>query len=278
MAGSQTDLVAVGRIARRCSSGQLPLGQLAGYSILQRDSGIAAAGNTHGLMDIGTAGQRIPDAAADTGSCAAERLDLRGMVMGFVLEHQQPVLLFSIHHRRNMDGAGVDFLALIQLRQKAPFFQSLGTDGGDVHQRLRTLGGLLLTVNLHPGIQIALIGFLNRRIIDLGRINKSRECGVTAVVRPIGVHHPDFCDGGITMLLISEVCLQELQIVGVHGKSQLIQQGGKGSIVHSGKALHRGNGFRSGILNRQGLRLLQRSLSRLYSVDNVILNCLHILL
>ena len=71
MAGSQTDLVAVGGIARRRRLGDAALGQLARQGLVQCLAGVAAAGHPHGLMDIRTARQRITDAPADAGGRAA---------------------------------------------------------------------------------------------------------------------------------------------------------------------------------------------------------------
>ena len=133
MAGGQTDLVAIGRIARGGGLAQLPLRQLAGEGLVQRGTGVSRAGHPHGLMDIGTAGQGVPDAAADAGGRAAEGLDLRGVVVGLIFEHQQPVLGLAVHRGGDVDGAGIDLLTLVQFRQQAPLFQDLRADGGNVH-------------------------------------------------------------------------------------------------------------------------------------------------
>ena len=69
-------------------------------------------------MDVGTAGERIADAPADAGGRAAEGLDLGGVVVRFVFEHQKPVLLLAVHHGGYMDGAGVDLLALVELGEQ----------------------------------------------------------------------------------------------------------------------------------------------------------------
>ena len=52
---------------------------------------VAAARHAHRLMDVSAAGERVADAAADAGSSATERFDLGGVVVCFVLEHQQDV-------------------------------------------------------------------------------------------------------------------------------------------------------------------------------------------
>ena len=55
IAGSQTDLVAVGAVAVGCAAYQLLLGQLALQCLLYRYGGICRSGYTHSLIYIGTA-------------------------------------------------------------------------------------------------------------------------------------------------------------------------------------------------------------------------------
>ena len=272
MAGGQADLVAVGGVARGSGLAELPLGQLAGEGVLQGGPGVTGTGDPHGLVHIGPAGERIPDAAADAGSRAAEGLDLRGVIVGLVFEHQQPVLVFSVDCGRDVDGAGVDFLALVQLRELALLFQELGADGGNVHQGLRPLSGLFLSVNRHPGSQVLVISLLHRLVVDGGLVQMGGEGGVPAVIGPVGIHHPDLRNGGIPVLLVPEIGLEEFQIVQVHGKAQFFQQSGKGRLVHGNKALHSGDGLGDGIINGQGLRQGQRGLPALHRVDDVLLD------
>ena len=212
MPGGQADLVSVGGIARRRRLAELPLGELAGQGLFNRRPGIAAAGEAHGLMDVGPAGQGVPDAAADTGGRAAEGLDLRGVVVSLVFEHQQPVLGFPVHHGGDVDGTGVDLLALVQLGEEAPLFQGLGRDGGDVHQGFGTVLGLL-AVDLASQLQIVIVGVFDLRVLDLSAVDVGGEGGVAAVVGPVGVHHPDFRDGGVPLLRVPEIALEECQIV-----------------------------------------------------------------
>ena len=277
MAGGQTDLVAVGGIARGGGLAQLPLRQLAGEGLVQRGTGVTRTGHPHGLMDIGTAGQGVPDAAADAGGRAAEGLNLRGVVVGLIFEHQQPVLGFAVHRGGDMDGAGVDLLALVQLRQQAPLFQNLRADGGNVHQGLRPLGGLFLAVDLHPCGQIPLVGGLNGRVMNFHLVDVGGEGGVAAVVGPIGVYHPDLGDGGVPPLVIPEIALQKFQIVQIHGKTQLVPQSVQRGSVHGGEALHGPDGSGNIVFHPQGLRQLQRRLTALHRVDDVFLDGLDLL-
>ena len=156
-AGSQTNLVAVRGIAGGSGGYQLTLGQLTGHGIGNGNEGISRTGNAHGLIDIRTAGQRIADRAAQAGGSTAEGLDLGGMVMGLVLEHEQPGLLNAVNVDVNLDGAGIDLFALVEVGQLAGLLQVLAAHGGNVHQ----VDGLLadtLAVHGFAGSQIALEG------------------------------------------------------------------------------------------------------------------------
>ena len=278
MAGGQSDLVAVGGVARRGGLGQLALGELALQGLAEGDPGVAAACKPHGLMDINPAGQGVPDAAADAGGRAAEGLDLGGVVVGLVFKHEQPVLLLSVHLRRDMDGTGVDLLALVQLGEQAPLFQHLCADGGDVHEGLGTGGGLLLSIDLHPGGKVALIGSFDGGVVDPDLVQMGGEGGVAAVIGPVGVHHPHLGDGGVPLLLVPEVGLEEFQVVQIHGQPQPVQQGGQTGLVHGGKAGYRVHVVGDGVFPHQGLRLLQRGLPAFHRVDEEGLDFVQILL
>ena len=275
-ARGKADLVAVAGVAGSGSLGQLALGELAGQGLGHRGAGIAAAGHPHGLVHIGPAGQRVPDAAADAGGGAAEGFDLRGVVVGLVLEHQQPVLRLPVHRGGDMDGAGVDLLALVQILEKATLFQHLCANGSHVHQSLGTDGGLLCAIDLLPGSQIPFIGGLGVLVQDLHGVDVGGEGGVAAVIGPIGVHHPDLRDGGVPVLVVPEVGLKEFQVVQVHGKAQLVQQLGKARLVQSGEAgdsLHGGGDLH---FHLEGVHFLQSGLPGLHGVDDVVLDLLHV--
>ena len=209
MAGSKTDLVAIGRITCSSSLADLSLGQLAGQGFGDTFSGVTCTGNSHCLVDIGTTGQGVTDTATNTGSCTTKRLNFRGMVMGLVFEHQQPILLFPVHSCIYMNGTSVDFLRFIQFRQQTTLLKGLGADGSDIHKGLGALSGFLFTINFHTGSQVALISSLDSRIINANIVNMGRESSMTAVIGPVGINHTNFRNSGITMLLITEICLKE---------------------------------------------------------------------
>ena len=268
-AGGQANLVAVGGVARGGGGGQLALGQTALNGLAHGRAGVAAAGDAHGLVDVSTAREGVPDGAADAGGRAAEGLDLRGMVMGFVLELEQPVLLGAVHVHGNVNGTGVDFLALVDVFQPAPLLEHLCALGGDVHQGDGPLRGLLGAVDLRLVPQILLIGGLHARVLQLRRVDAGGEGGVAAVVGPVGVHHANLSDGGVALLVLAEIVLQKLQIVQIHGQTHGREQVLQGLLVHGGEAGDRGHLGGHLVALHQGFGLVHGRLPALHGVDEV---------
>ena len=213
MARGKADLVAVGRISRRRGLRQLALRELSGQGLGKGLSRVAAARHAHRLMDVSAAGERVADAAADTGSSATERFDLGGVVVCFVLEHQQPVLLLAVHLGGNVNGAGVDLLTLVEFGQQAALFEGLGADGRDVHERLGALGGLLEAVDLLARGEVAVIRILDGGILDADLVQMRRERRVAAVIGPVGVDDAHLGHGGVAVLFVAEIGLQGLEVV-----------------------------------------------------------------
>ena len=119
MSGCQTDLVAIRRIARSGLTGDDLLRQFARQRLTHRGVDVSGSGHTHRLIDVRTAGQRITDSATQTGTRATERLYLRRMVVGLVLELQQPPLNLAVHIHIDEDGTSVILFAHLHIVQQA---------------------------------------------------------------------------------------------------------------------------------------------------------------
>ena len=114
-ARGKADLIAVGGITRRRGLHDLALRQLAGDRIAHMDRGVRRACDAHGAVNIGAAGKRVADRAADAGGRAAEGFDLGGMVVRFVFEQQQPRLFFAVNRYVYFYRAGVYFFCLVKV-------------------------------------------------------------------------------------------------------------------------------------------------------------------
>ena len=242
--GSKADLIAVGGIACRRRGHQLPLGQLAGHGVRHGYQRIRCTGDPHGLIHIGAAAEGIPNGTANAGGSTAERLDFRGMVVGLVLEHEEPGFFLPVHVHRDFDGAGVDLLAQVNVGGLSRLLQVLAPHGGNVHQ----VHGLLpIPVDFLPGSKIPTESLLHCRLADVRFINGGQEGGVPAVIRPVGVDHADLRQGGITVLT-GKVIPAESQIIIVHGQAVLADEGIHGLGIHGGKARQGFHVIRGGIV------------------------------
>ena len=265
--GGKTDLVAVAGIAGGGGGHQLALGQLAGHRFGNRLQRVGSAGDAHRLIHIAASGQRVADGTADAGGGTAERLDLGGVVVGFVLEQEQPILQFAVHIALNFDGAGVDLLALVQVFQYAALLQRLGGDGGAVHQ-----GAVLLVA---PGFgaqcHIAVKGSLHHLVVDLHIVQNGAEGGVAAVVGPVGVDQANLGDGGVAVFA-AEILLAEHDVGVVHRQALLVAEGFQRGVVQRGKAVQRFHLGGNGKFHLQGGALCEVCLACLHRVDDILLD------
>ena len=139
--------------------------------------------------------------------------------MGLVLEQEQPVLVLAVHVALDLDGAGVDLVALVEVGQDAALLEGLCADGGHVHQA----AGLFGAAGLLPQGHIPVKRLLHHGVVDLDIVQDGAEGGVAAVVRPVGVDEADLGDGGIPVLAL-EVVLAEDDVGMVHGQALLVAE------------------------------------------------------
>ena len=271
-AGGKADLVAVGGIASGGGGDDLPLGQLAGDGLGHGSQRVGRAGDAHGAVDVAPPGQGVTDGAADAGGRATEGFNLRGMVVGLVLKEKQPRLGDAVHGDVHLYRAGVDFLALVQLRELPRGLQVLDGDGREVHQA----DGLLAASQGIPGFQIVLVGLLQQGVLEGHVVENGAEGGVAAVIGPVGVDHLDLGDGGVA-LLGAEVLLAELDVPQIHGQTLFLNELGKTCLIQLVEALQHCHSSGHRVIHLQGLFGLQRSLAGFHRVDNILLDLSHLL-
>ena len=276
-AGSKTDLVAIGGVARSSGLAQLALRQLVLEGFRERHGRVACAGYAHCLINVGATGQRVADRTAEAGSSTAERLDLGRVVVGLVLEHEQPVLVVTVHERLHLNGAGVDLLGLVDVLQVAALLEHLSRDRTHVHQRNRALGSLFLAVDLHTGSHVAVKCVLHHLVLELYVVDLGEEGGVAAVVGPVGIDHANLGDGRVALFGVAEVGLQELEVIQIHRQTHIMQQVRESRLVHVSKADNRCHAGRDGVLYLEGCRLSHRSLAGVYGVNQIAADLVHVL-
>ena len=226
LARREADLVAVRAVASGSAERDLLLRQLARQRLAERTARISSARHAHGLVDIRAARERVADGTAKAGGRAAERLDLRRMVVRLVLEHDEPVFLLAADVRLDDDAAGVDLLGLVEVIEQSLLAQRLGADDGDVHQRDRAVRRLaveriavFLVLAVGRRQRWGEVAVLNRDVVD-GR----RERRVAAVVRPVRVDDAQLRDSRRAVFRIAEVFLAELEILEAHRKAARIHE------------------------------------------------------
>ncbi len=271
LAGCQANLVAVGGVTRGGRGDQLALRQLAGNGVGHGNQRVRRAGNAHGLVHVAAARERVTDSAADAGGRTTEGLDLGRVVVGLVLEEEEPVLVRAVDVHLHLDGAGVDLFGLVQVLQLARVCEPLGAQRAHVHERDGTLGAAELVAHR----QVARERLLDRCVVDGDVLQHRAKRGVAAVVGPVGVDHLDLGDGG-RAALAREVLLAEGDVRKVHRQAALLHERGKAGLVKLQEAVERLHHGRLGVVHLQGVALGQRCLASLDGIDDVVLDSRHV--
>ena len=205
---SQSNLVPVGTVSLRRLLRQLLLRQLTRQRIFHRYRRIRPTRDSHGLIYIRTAGQRVTNRTAQTGGSPTEGLDFRRVIMRLILEHQEPFFLLTIHIYRQYDAAGIDLVALLQVRKTALRLQSAHRRQRHIHQTLR----LILSSQELPGFQIILIRSPYRSqqcpILKPDARKHGPKGRMPTMIGPVCIQHPNLRDAGIPVLCISEILLR----------------------------------------------------------------------
>ena len=217
LACGQANLVAVGGISRSSGKYKLSLWELAFQRLGDRGERVGCTSYAHGLVDVGAPRKWVADGATNAGSSSAKRLDLGGVVVGLVLKEEEPILIRAINIDFYLNGASVDLLRLIQVRELACVLEPLGAEGAHVHQRY----GTIFAPQLAAHLEIALEGGANGVVVDRYMVELCAKGRVAAVVRPVGVDHADLGDGWVA-LLAGKVVLTKSDIGEVHGKAEVV--------------------------------------------------------
>ena len=178
---------------------------------------------THGLVDVGTAGKRVADAAAEAGRRAAVGLDLGGVVVRFVFKLHEPFLPVV---GGNDDRGGVDLVGDFDVVELAGFAEFLHAHEGDVHEGDGAVGVALRKLR-RGRPEVGLVSVLD----DVGAFVEGHlgdlrhESGVAAVVGPIGVEHAELGDRGLAALFVAEILLRVEKVGGGHGEAEFAAVG-----------------------------------------------------
>ncbi len=239
MRGCQADLIAIARIAGRRLARNHALRQLAVQGLGNGLPDVTGTRHAHRLVYIGTAREGVADGAAQAGGRTAERLDLRGVVVGLVLELQQPLLGLAVDIHVDDDAAGIVLFALLLVVQHALVLEVAGADGGQFHEAERFVVASELVADGFELAQIRLEGGFDEGIVHADVRQLGGEGRVAAVVAPVGVEDAQLRLGRVTALL-TEVQHHLAQVVGVHGQAPVAAEGGEVGLGHVGESIEGG--------------------------------------
>jgi len=182
-----------------------------------------------------------------------------------VLEEEQPRLVLSVDLNVYHYGACVDLFGLVEFVELALSLQISHGDGRYVHQRYWLVSAELLSDG-----QIVLVGPLEQRILECNAVDHSVESRVPAVIRPVGIDHTKLSDGRVSVLNIAEVLHAQLKVGLVHRQTHRTYGAPYLSVCHVGESLEHLHLCRYIVVHLESLRLVQRSLSRLYRIDQIV--------
>ena len=189
------------------------------------------------------------------------------VVVGLVLEEEEPVLVLAVHVHGDLDGAGVDLLGLVEALELAGVLEPLGADRAHVHEA----DGLLVAAELVAHLQVAVKCRRHDLVVELQVLEGGAKRGVAAVVGPVGVDHADLGDRGHA-LLARKVLLAEGDVSEVHRQAERVDHGLQLGLVELEEAVKDLDVGGLGVALAQGLALLEGGLARLHGVDHVVLD------
>ena len=106
----KTNLVTIWRITvSRCLRNDL-LWQFPSASFRNRSCNITSAWDTHSLVNVWTPWQWVTNSPTDTSSRPTKWLNFRWVIVGFVLEHEEPRFLDTINVHFDFNRTGIDFV------------------------------------------------------------------------------------------------------------------------------------------------------------------------
>ena len=150
--------------------------------------------------------------------------------MGFILKEKEPVLAAIHCIDFYLNGAGIHFLRSVQVGELSFLPEGLHRRRSHIHKGHRALR--ILPVNVDSGVLIFLQGLGNRSAVgSFLHINVRelrREGGMTAVVGPVRIEHPDFRHRGIPLFLIPEIVTNHGKVLMAHSKTH-----GRNQVIHA---------------------------------------------
>ena len=142
------------------------------------------------------------------------------MVVGFVLEHEQPFLEAAVHFDIHIDAAGIVFLADFHVVEFADAAEISSADGGHVHEVQALAFAAKFLAESEVEFQCSVDFLLGEGVLDPVFLEFRGECGVAAMVAPICIEDPELGLVGLAAFF-GEVLDHFSEVVGIHCQTHL---------------------------------------------------------
>ena len=212
-------LVAVATESRQSRFRQRALRELAGQSRRIALVGVARSRYAHRLIDVGAPRERVAYRAAQAGRRPAERLYLRGVVVRFVLEHYEPLLVYTVVVDVDDYGAGVDLLRSVEVVEIAFLAERFRGQSGDIHKTIVFV--LPPRVLLIENFAVKLEALRDTRIVGnyFHVLYFGKEGGMSAMVAPVSVYHLELGERGVSFYF-AEIVPDEFKVLQSHREAE----------------------------------------------------------
>ena len=190
--------------------------------------------------------------------------------MSLVLEHEDVIFGLTVNFDADLDGAGVDLFRFVEIVELAVLLELLCCKCSNVHEAYGLLGDPV-AVNVFTNCKIIVIcipDLLGQLIIavELNICKLGKERCVAAVVGPVCIENPDLGNCRLSSLLLEEI-LNELDILEAHCKTHGSSEVCERLIVHCIESFNHGNRCRNIVFVHESVRLICRSFTCLYGID-----------
>ena len=142
------------------------------------------------------------------------------MVVGFVLEHQQPFLKAAVHFDIHIDAAGIVLLADFHVVELADTAEISSADGGHVHEIQALAFAAKFLAEPEVEFECTVDFLFGEGVLDPVFLKFRGKCGVAAMVAPICIEDSELCLVGLAAFF-GEVLDHFSEVVGIHCQAHL---------------------------------------------------------
>ena len=142
------------------------------------------------------------------------------MVVGFVLEHEQPFLEAAVHFDIHIDAAGIVLLADFHVVELADAAEISSADGGHIHEIQALAFAAKFLAESEVEFECSVDFLLGEGVLDPVFLEFRGECGVAAMVAPICIEDSELGLVGLAAFF-GEVLDHFSEVVGIHCQAHL---------------------------------------------------------